>query len=989
MAFSLRRHGWLAIVPALVAAYALFGFVGVPRIAAEQIRRYTAQQLHRPATVGAISFNPFTLDATVRDLSIPDADGKPMLAFARLHVRFGLFASIARRGGVVTVVELDELAAHAIRRADKSINLAALVPKQEPEPPPAPLPRLFVDSFSLRDASLAVDDEARTQALHLSFKPVSFELKDFQTKSESNAYGFAAKSTRGESLEWRGTFGLEPLVESQGSFTISRLQATTISQAGGDLMPLDISRGTIDVQGGYRLSVRDPLELKLDIASVRVHDLGLREHLGSEDWVVVPELAVDGTKLDLAAQTLEVAAVTVDHASVHAWRERDGSFNLARLYSVKAAGSAAAPTDKIDRPWRVSVPVASVRTLDARVEDRSLQSPVQARLSPVNLTVRGLAVPLVKPLDIDLDATVDGRGHLKATGPVGVEPLTARLAVAVDDLDLPVVQPYLDQFTQLNVLSGEMSARLSVDYGVAPAAKGVPIKVAGDVSVKSLHTQDKILRQDFVNWSLLAVKGIEVTTAPFALSIREVLAHQPYARIVIAADQTTNIGDVLGAPKATGGTGGTKPVADTGGPAAGKSRGAKAAAHPAPKPVDTPIAVHLVKIDDGALNFTDLSVRPNFATGIESLSGTIRGLAGRSGTKADIDLKGRVDRYAPVTIAGTTNPLAAQTSTDIRFTIRNLELTTFSPYSGKFAGYRVEKGKMSVDFEYHIKDRLLDAKHHLILDQLELGEKVDSPDATGLPVKFALSLLKDVNGVIDLDLPVNGSLDDPKFRLAPIIWKVFVNILEKAVTAPFRLLGSLFGGGNPPEMISFVPGSAELDDSAKSQIDTLKKGLAARPALKLDVPMAACADADSAALGQNAWSAHVHELARAQLSGGRKGAKPAGDDAVEALLGDQKSYRMLLESDYRATRGPMPKLAAAGPDQDADDVAVAWLEAALKPAAVLPPHAVEALARARAEGVERALLDQSGIDPARVFIVTDKGTDCGDPAFVQLKLALK
>lgn len=994
MAILLRRRLWLLVAPLLVAAYALAGFYGVPRIAAKEIRDYTAQVLHRPASVGEIRFNPFTLDAELHDLSVPDADGKPMLGFSRLHVRVGALASLARRGYVVSVIELDGLNAHAIRRSDKSINLMALAPPPKPEPEPekpGPIPRVFVDSFALRDATVMLDDEARAQALHLKFTPVAFELKDFRTTSEDNSYGFSAKSTRGESLDWHGTFGLQP-VESSGTFAIGHLLATTISQVGGDLLPLDISRGEIDVNGSYEFkeATDGAPRIALDIPSVRLRDIGLREHKGSEDWVVVPEIAIDRTKVDLAAQSVDVGSVTIDRPTINAWLDHDGNLNLARLYSTKAAGPEAAPTDKIEKPWHVRLPLAQIRALDARFEDRTTKTPVDVHLSPVDLTVKGFALPLSAPVDLELSAGVNGNGRLRVAGPVGLSPLSAKLAVDVRDVDLPFVQPYLDQHTQLDLLKGALGAKLAVAYAAAPAGKAAPIKVTGDISVHSLHTKDKVLKQDFVNWNLLALKDLSVTTAPFSVSIREIVANQPYARVVIAADQTTNISDVLGtAKKAPAAAEGTVPAAaqaEKAPTATGKNKGK--AAPPPTKPVDQPISVHVVRVEDGSMNFADLSVKPNFSTGIQALSGTIRGISGKSGSKADIDLKGKVDRYAPVTIAGTMNLLAADASTDIRLDIRNLELTTFSPYSGKFAGYRVEKGKMSIDFTYHVKDRMLDAKHHLVLDQLELGEKVDSKDATNLPVKFAISLLKDVNGVIDLDLPVNGSLDDPKFRIGPIIWKVFVNLLEKAVTAPFRLLGSLFGGGNPPEMITFVPGSAEIDDSAKSQIETLRKGLAARPALKLDVPMAVCNNADSAAVADAAWSAHVRDLARAKLAG-RKGAAAVTNDAVEGYVADPKAYRKLLEESYKSVKGAAPQIPAPAPDADADEAAVAWLEAALKPAVTTPPDALAKLGRERAEGIERLLLDNSGIDPGRIFVVTDKDTGCSDPAFVQLKLALK
>jgi len=189
------------------------------------------------------------------------------------------------------------------------------------------------------------------------------------------------------------------------------------------------------------------------------------------------------------------------------------------------------------------------------------------------------------------------------------------------------------------------------------------------------------------------------------------------------------------------------------------------------------------------MDFADLSVKPNFATGIQKLEGSITGLSSQPKSRAHIDLHGSVDQFAPVSIVGDVNVLGAALYTDLTMSFHNIELSTFNPYSGKFAGYNISKGKLSTDLHYLVDGRKLDAQHHIVVDQLEFGDKTESKDAVSLPIKLAVALMKDRNGVIDLNLPVNGSLDDPQFKLGPIIWKVFVNILEKAVTAPFALLG--------------------------------------------------------------------------------------------------------------------------------------------------------------------------------------------------------
>ena len=386
------------------------------------------------------------------------------------------------------------------------------------------------------------------------------------------------------------------------------------------------------------------------------------------------------------------------------------------------------------------------------------------------------------------------------------------------------------------------------------------------------------------------------------------------------------------------------------------------------------------------MNFADFSTRPHFATGIQDLAGTVKGISGRPGARGELKLDGKVDRYAPVTIAGSMEFLAATRYADVKMSFKNMELTGLSPYSGKFAGYIIDKGKLSVDLGYHIVDRKLEATHRVVINQLQLGDRVDSPEATSLPVKLAIALLKDKDGVIDLDLPVNGSLDDPQFKLGPIIWKVVVNLITKIVTSPFKLLGSLFGGGDEVSYIDFAAGSATLDPTGRGKIASLVKALDSRPALNLELPLIVATDDDTAAIGAGKWHAALVDRAQQRLG------KHAGDPgAVDALLGAPKTYRALLEETYRESYGKKPEIPAAEPGAtpaaDKDAAAVAWLESQLKPRYVPDTRDLEALARDRANVVQSTLLDGTGIDPSRVFVIkTAPRASSGGPVRMQLSL---
>jgi hypothetical protein len=346
-----------------------------------------------------------------------------------------------------------------------------------------------------------------------------------------------------------------------------------------------------------------------------------------------------------------------------------------------------------------------------------------------------------------------------------------------------------------------------------------------------------------------------------------------------------------------------------------------------------------------------------------------------------------------VNIGGEVNLLAASVYTDIKMSFKGLELTTMTPYSGRFAGYKIDKGKLSVDLGYKIDQRKLVAEQHFVIDQLQLGERVESPDAVKLPLRLAVALLKDRNGVIDIGLPLSGSLDDPQFRLGPLLWKAFVNLLAKAATAPFALLGHLFGGGEEMNLIDFPAGSAQLDDPAKGKLASLAKALKERPQLQLDVPIAFLPELDRPSLAAKRLREQLLERERKEHP--RK--QGAGDAANEAALADPAQHFRLLVEQYRSDLGKSAQLPASAlaieaaknkKDAPPFEPAIADLEAALSEHIEVSDLELESLGRKRVQAIQDALLSDGEIDASRVFVINAPAKpDAGDK--VRLEMSLK
>jgi hypothetical protein len=378
---------------------------------------------------------------------------------------------------------------------------------------------------------------------------------------------------------------------------------------------------------------------------------------------------------------------------------------------------------------------------------------------------------------------------------------------------------------------------------------------------------------------------------------------------------------------------------------------------------------------------------PNFSTGIQKLEGTVLGLSSNDRSRAKVDIHGSVDAFAPVSITGEFNVLSATLYTDLAMSFRNIELSTFNPYSGKFAGYNISKGKLSTELHYKVDGGKLDAQHHIVIEQLEFGDKTESKDAVSLPVKLAVALLKDREGVIDLNLPVTGSLNDPKFKLGPIIWKVFVNILEKAVTAPFALLGSLFGGGPDLQFVDFQPGAAELDPVAVEKTQSIVKALDARPQLKIEIPIAVINALDRPSLVEAKFQAQLQEAQGAMTARKKSSAAaaelPPLDDAARLDL-----LTRLYVKDFGAELKFPESVEAIKTKPEKTAAKNDFLSRELHQRIAVSDAELTALGQQRAMNLQQALLTGTQIAPERVFLVANDKAKTQDGR-VRLELSLR
>jgi len=1018
---ALRGRLWLvilAIIAGLVGLYAAVGFLLVPRWTRSELVGLTTHDFGRTLSIGDVRFNPFTWTLDITDFSFPDADGRPMISFAHLEVAVSI-ASLPRLAPSLSEIALDGPHVNAVVRRDGALNLAdlekpfaATAKPQNPQPPSRPF-KLFLDRLAVTNGSATYEDDSRPQPFRLDLNPIGFELLNFSTTgSTSGSYHLTATIGQSGRLDWTGTIRTAP-VALHGTLALDGLSAQTVGTYLGPVLPAEISRGSLALQGTFAIdsvpsgATGHGVSMTIDVPRAQITGLGVRPRHATSDYVQLTRFTLGDAHIDLEQRSIRVGETTLAGADIHGWLDQHGQLNLLQLMGESATKStspgapanAAASSAPRSRPksaaahspaWRIAAPDIRIEDTRISLEDRGVKPAAHLDLGPLSAHITGYDTSPSARLKVSLQSAVDGKGRISLSADGTLQPQALSAKLGLDRIDLRALQPYFARYTALTLASGFLGAQLDIGR----RADG-QTSVSGRIDVDDLRTVDDDLKQDFVKWQGLHIAGLRYVSRPASLHVKYVAVVSPYARVIIGADHTFNVSEALH-PR-----GYHPPKAAAQKTAAANTSQATPQAPAGNPPARSPsmrMTIGVVRIANGTADYADFSMQPNFATGIQDLHGTIKGLSSDPTSRATVDLQGRVDRYAPVNITGVVNLLSASTYTDIRMNFQGLQLTRMTPYSVRFAGYKIASGTLDADLHYKVDHSRLDADHTLVINQLQLGEQVASPHATKLPLRLAIALLKDRNGVIRLGLPVTGSLNNPQFSLGPLIGKALLAVLKKAVTAPFAILGRLAGGGADLDRIEFAPGSATLLPAAQTQVAALAKALAQRPQLQLQVPAVYAADLDRPALAQKQLRHELIDLARGGAAGrgghGRHGKPtPAQSQAQPSTVGREvlelpgEHYRLLRVA-YQNAFGAKAPLPAAAQKVPPFDPAILELQSALLKRIQVSDADLQALAEKRGQAIRAAILAAGGVDAARVG-VTAAAPEAPTAGKVAVKLGLK
>ncbi|MDC0661100.1 DUF748 domain-containing protein [Marinobacter sp. SS21] len=927
----------------LAVVYALAGFVALPWWLARIVPERAAQHLGWQTQVADINVNPFAMTVEVIGLNAADADAT-VVSFDRFAVDLTLWRLVT---GVIAFdsIELEEPHIRLDLLDDHSVNFArdwqshnppsaAAETDAEPEAPGAP-PKLHVTRIQVMGGDLLFRDFSQPEHGQFTVSPLDLTLTDLATFSRDGEDSrYTLEAVLGDQrLAWQGELSITPLY-SRGHLTLENVGHDTLAHFLQQVFPYRLLDGRLSLASDYELVAGETFSLVTSAGELTLSDFALALPQAEDEAVVsLAGLAVDNIRFSLAEAYAGVGTVTLDGLAVTAERDAEGLLNLLQPLSRSAdhtneSAPEANSSDGADFQWEVD----TIRLNDSQVtwRDAQLATPATLALADVQFELARLSHRLAEPLPYQFQARLVDGGRLHARGQLTLQPFNLEAGVSAADVVLAQFEPYVQSGAALAIRDGRVSLDGDLDLDGQQEPMTGTFSGRGEVSALDITLQDS--DEPLLAWQTLRLAPIEYNLAPARLEIGTVSLAAPrvdLTRLTSGAHNVEMIATAADAPE----DGATPEDAESGS--------------------GLVFRIGEFQLQDGNLAYTDRTVSPVFATRVSELTGSVTGLSNVAPQQGTVAIRGRVGEFGQLDFTGALGALGGDDSSELNLALSQLSLPVLSPYFGRYLGYGVDSGKMALALDYQFTGSHLRAENLVTFDQLELGQAVESEKAVNAPIALGLALLRDNDGVIEIDIPVEGDLDDPQFRVSRVVMRAFVNLLVKAAASPFNMLGSVaeLAGLSGEELgqVRFVPGEVALAEEETKKLAALANALKQRDNLMLNVRGAVSPALDGLALKQARLYQRLGVAADAPL-----------DAQIDAL-----------EGAFVAAQGP-EALAALRSEHGGDSLAggrwQALLLTRLAASSTLPPETLGNLAVARGGWLQRQLLEQYGIPASQLFL---------------------
>lgn len=946
-----------------------------PRLIQRYLPGWLAEHYGLQLTLGEIDVGLRNPSLTLGATALLDAKQQPIIRFEQLFITPNLQASWQQKGVVLSAVTLTKPVVLLQRLTDKKgdvrlnltdalATLLAPAPSSEPETASAPL-LVDIASVNVTDGHVRYQDQRKESEPGwlppLNLEKVTLKLDNLRTEANHpTAYQLSATINGKSSLAAHGKLAVMSGM-GQGKASLKQVDLKPFAPLWAPYLKLDLAKGHANAEVEYQLKEgKQGVLWQLSKGKLTLDNWQLKKHKGDEfarfGQLALSDLAVDGQK-----QSLQIGKVTLQQPLLKATLNPQQELDLADLLieqapakPVKGAHAAnevannAAPKSAqqakaagngkkhgADKPWQWQIKQILIDKGDLTLTESSSGKPQARQLSGLKLALGPLGSKGEQPSKLTLATQFNQSSPLAFDGQLTLTPFTLSGEINQQGLPLTLAQPYLADLVRIKVQNGLLSSKTRLDLATTPQGDLSRLTLQGGLDINGLKVVDRADNQRLLEFNTLALTGLTYDGISQQMRIKDIALNKPFARIEINEDGTTNLQQLL-LPQS----------------AAAKSTEAKAGS----KAPDFRFTIDQLRTEQGNLRFADRSLSQDFVADIASLGGQSRHISNIPGQRSDLAFNGKVDRYAPVTIRGGTNLLVANPILDIAVAFHNLELTTFTPYSGTYAGYAIDKGQLSMKLHYKLEGNRLEGDNDITIKKLQLGEKIKSDQAKDLPLGLAIALLSDANGVIQMNLKVKGDLDQPDFSIGNIFWDVLGNTLSKAITSPFSLLASLADGTEDLDELPFLPGDPDLTPTQQEKLVKLAQALKDRPKLSMNIR------------GKVNFNEERPILQRQKLE--RVLAKLTGNQADLDLLEQDPALQEALAQAYEERFGEDLEDLADRLHLDEESAALrAQAVILLRDQQLITAKSLRNLAMRRAQNTKEFLVDSQGIAPERLFVL--------------------
>jgi uncharacterized protein involved in outer membrane biogenesis len=931
-------------VVAVLAVIIIAAYFALPPFLKTFLVKTLSENLHREVALKQISINPLRLTVTIDSFQVKEPGGTDtFVGFDSLFLNIDSL-SIFRRTLIMKEIRLTNPTVRVIRRDDGSYNFSDLLPKEgetaEKKSPPLPfsLNNIHIENGTVDfwDGPKKTTHKAREINISIPF------ISDIPYYTDEYVTPYLSANINGGVYEFKGK--TKPFADSRESafdIDIKDLNIPYYLSYVPFKMNFKILSGLLSTKTSVSFIQHRDKKPSITIkGDTTLKDLAVDEQ-GKKRLLRIPMLQLSAASLEPFTSVYHFSKIALSGPELVMRRNKSGKLNILSLLPPQKKVKKKDETPMILKIDDLGIEDGGIHFFDA-------VPPREGRFEIRGLSLKGEHISTERntKANISLSLRLDKTGVVTVVGPVGIDPLSANLAINVKSMNLLGLQPYVDDKLKVSITDGKVST--SGNLSLQSADKdNLKVSFTGNILVANFATIDKVNAEDLLKWNSLFFKNVQAGYNPFYFRVSDISLADFYARLIILPDGTINLQHLaeeqpLEKPKTT--------VPD------------KKTTEQADKPLKE-IQIGALSLQGGTIDFQDRYIKPNYAAKLVEMGGRVSGISSIASKTADVDLRGKLDHSAPLEITGRIHPFPDNLFVDLKASFKDIDLSPLSPYSGKYAGYGIRKGKLSFDLQYLIVEKKLDSKNKIFLRQFNFGDPVESPQATKLPVKLAVALLQDRKGDIDLDIPVTGSLNDPQFSVWQIVVKVIGNLLEKAVTAPFAILGSLFGHGEELSYVEFDDGSSSIGGANLKKVETLIKALHERPGLRLDIEGHVDMEKDKEGLKRNQLSAKLKAQKLRELI--RQGGKAVSVDEVQIKDNEYTRYLTLA---YEAEKFPKPRTVIGMKKS----LPVPEMEKLMMTQLTVSDSDLRLLVSQRATQIKSLLLKDGTISAERIFVVEPK-----------------